>query len=421
MDKGLTTNNITKIKLVLLTALVGGFWGIFNGLLVSPIKLVFIVISFLYFLQFKLRKGLWTNMWQDKFITLFLICMFANFLACWLNRGQTIIQSLQTDEVKNMLMILFFYPLSKIKCNVKLIEKSIITLYFLFLICYFLQFFIFYPVPVFQMIGVNTESIVGFDSEHRFRLVSQMIGFIGYFYLLNNILVYKKCPKYYYLGVFLGFLFIFLLGFRGEVIATLIASLYMIIRVKGAGFKMIGGTIGFAIMIVLLIQIPAVQKQISNMMERQEEGQTFQNDDYIRNIQLYYFLNEHAINTSDFILGSGIPSYTSKYGKSWYRESTQKGSFGQNMTVGMYGWVDWGVVGLSWMIGIPMGLLLYSFIIFIILKKYEKNYLYISSLYLFFLLTSITTIEFYREGAYIYHAFILYLTSLLDYSKVVEQ
>ena len=177
---------------------------------------------------------------------------------------------------------------------------------------------------------------------------------------------------------------------------------------------MIGGVIVLAFAIIIAIQIPAVQKQIDNMMLRQTEGQTFQNEDYVRNIQLFYFINEHPINPLDYFFGSGIPSYSSKYGKDWYNVSTEIGSYGQRMTVGMYGWVDWGIIGLSWMTGVPMGILLYGFILFMIFRKYGKRNLYISALYLFLLLTSITTIEFYRQGAYVYHAFILYLTTLLD-------
>ena len=407
------------VKLIILTAFVGGFWGVFNGFFAMPIIVKpLILLFFIYFVIYKSDHGFITKRWQDNFITIFFVCVLTNFISCWINRKQSILESIQTEEIQNMFLIFFFYILLKFRSNVSDIEKSIVVLYTIFISCFFLQYFIFYPIPVFRMIGINSETL--FDShgnENRFRLLSQMIGFIGYFFSLNKILTESNKPIYYYCGVIMGLVFIILLGFRGEAVAVVIASLYMIYRVKGIKTKMVGEIVLFVIVAFLVIQIPFVHKQIDNMLVRQMGGQTYTNEYYIRNVQLYYFLNEHSINPFDFFFGSGMPSWTSEYGKKWYNLSTTIGSYGQNMTVGMYGWVDWGIIGLSWMMGIPLGLLLYGFMLYMIFKNYGKRYMYISSLYLFLLLTSFTTIEFYRQGAYIYHALILYLTLHLDIKK----
>lgn len=400
--------------IVFLTALVGGFWGVMDGFFVFPMVNICAVVLGLLFIFHKQKYGLWTRMWQDNFITLFMVCLLSNFIACWINRGQSILQSIYNVEVKNMLLIFFFYLLLKLKNDIIVVEKSIVVLYFIFIACFFFQYFIFYPEPVFRMIGVNIESILDRDTEHRFRLASQAIGFLGYFFLLNRVLTEKAPPKWYYVGVVLGFLFVVLLGFRSETIAIIVSSIYMVFRVRGFRLEMLTYAISFGIILIVLCQIPQVQKQVNNMIERQMGGQNYQNSDYVRNTQLYYFLYEHSVNTSDYFFGSGLPSPKSRYGKKWADQTTETGSYNQQMTISMYGWVDWGVVGLSWMAGMPLGILLYWFMFFMVLRNYGKRNLYISSLYLFLLFTSVTTIEFYRQGAYIYHAIILYITTILD-------
>lgn len=411
-------NYIRKLVAVIIFA--GGFWGVFNGILVRPITNVCFILLIIIFLNYRMKCGFKPRCWQDKFIMLFLLCLFTNFIACWANRGQNIIYSLLPGEIKNIFLLLLFYYLSGIKCRSIDAEKVLKILFFTFIACFFVQYVFFYPYPFFQILGVNEEFVSEGAGEHRFRMVSQLIGFIGYFFFLNRILTDRHVPRIYYLGCLLGLLFIILLGFRSVVVAVIISSLYMIVRVKGLRIKFIGSLIRMFLLFILVIQIPIVREQIDNMTKRQTEGQSFDNEDYVRIQQLNYFLYDHAISPSDFFWGSGIPSPKSSYGDKWTKESTEMGSHGQLMTIGKYGWVDWGVVGLSWMIGIPLGILLYAFMIYMVIKNYGKRNLYISSLYLFLIITSITTIEFYRQGAYVYHAFLLYITTLLERESFIN-
>lgn len=414
-------NNISKINYssrksliisILSIAIVSGFWGVLYGAFINPIiTKVYIILFFILFVLYKIKNGLITNKWQDVFITLFVFCLLMNFISCWINRNQSIFYSIRSVEVCDMLCLLFFYFLIKIKNSIYNVEKCIAVLYIIFIVCFFLQYFIFFPEPFFRMIGVDSEEVESAYTEHRFRLISQMIGFVGYFFFLNKILIERYKPFYYYISAFLGLLFIILLGFRVEVVAAVISSLYMVYRVKGFNLKRIIALVAF---FLIIFQIPAVQRQFDNMMSRQSEGQTFSNKDYVRNLQLYYYLNNHAINASDYFFGSGMPHPESDYGRKWSVSTTELEYDGRIFELGMFKWVDWGVVGLSWMMGVPLGVLLYVFMFYMIFKKYPPKYLYISSLYLFFLITSVTTVEFYRQGAFIYHALMLYLTALLD-------
>ena len=294
-------DNMIQLKIVLLTAFVGGFWGILNGAFAITIVIKTLVLIFLaLFILYKITNGVFTNRWQDNFITLFVLCLLINFIACWINRGQNIWDSLQSDEVCNMLFLLFFYLLIKIKSNVNNIERCIVVLYTIFITCYFMQYFLFYPNPIFRMIGINTDWVNYSFSEHRFRMMSQMIGFIGYFFFLNKVLTERYKPFYYYWGILSGLIFVILLGFRMGVVAVVISSLYLMFRIKGVNMRQIGRIIAFAIFVLVVVQIPAVQEQIGNMVTRQSEGQVFNNKEYVRNEQLYYFINVHAINRYDF-------------------------------------------------------------------------------------------------------------------------
>ena len=417
-------NNSIRIKsnihgksnaLIILIASLGGFWGIFNGLFVNLIINICIIIFPVLFIQYKSKSGKLFTSWQDTFITLFVLCLMLNFVVCRINRGQSFLDSFLVTEVKNMFLLLFFYLLIKIKCSIYELERCIVILYFIFIVCFFLQYIVFFPNPVFQMIGVNSDELNSVDTQHRFRMIAQTIGFFGYFFLLNRVLVEKKSPVMYYLGIILGFVFVVLLGFRGELLAIMVCTLYITIRIKGFSLRLLKYAAVFFFAVLFSTQIPIVQKQVDNMFERHSVGETFSNKDYVRYAQFDYFMNEHPINFSERIFGSGIPGYTSDYGKTWNKKTSLLTDVkGKTKLIPVYGWYDWGIVGLSWMVGIPIGVVLYVFIFYMIFKRYGKKYLFISTTYLFFLLTSITTIEFYRSGAYFYHAFILFFTTRLD-------
>ena len=76
-------------------------------------------------------------------------------------------------------------------------------------------------------------------------------------------------------------------GFRTQLaaIVLLLAVMTSLIK-KTSTAKYI---IIFAILAVILYQIPLVQNSLGNMMERQAEGASFNNKDYIRLVQFDYF------------------------------------------------------------------------------------------------------------------------------------
>ena len=135
-----------------------------------------------------------------------------------------------------------------------------------------------------------------------------------------------------------------------------------------------------------------VQNSINNMMKRQEAGATFANEDYIRVIQFNYFTKEHFKSPVEYVFGSGIPNPRTKYGQPFYTVDPALGPYN--------GWHDWGIVGLSWMIGIPAVLALLFPVLRIIRKKCDDKILFLKFFYIFLLLSSFTTVEFYRVGSF---------------------
>mgnify|MGYP000067935445 FL=1 len=160
----------------------------------------------------------------------------------------------------------------------------------------------------------------------------------------------------------------------------------------------------FLIVIGVLYQTSVVQNSINNMMKRQEAGDTFANEDYIRVIQFNYFTKEHFKSPVEYILGSGIPNPRTKYGQPFYTVDPTLGPYN--------GWQDWGIVGLSWMIGIPAVLALLFPVFRIIRRKCDDKILFLKFFYIFLLLSSFTTIEFYRVGSFFFHGLLFYLYEL---------
>ena len=176
----------------------------------------------------------------------------------------------------------------------------------------------------------------------------------------------------------------------------------MLFKLKGGGKKIFLTLILGSIGMFGLIQIPMVSDKMDYVFSRfQSKDETLSNKDYIRLAQFRYFTKERPKNTFEYILGSGMPYGDSKYSK----------NFEANRLNGMQ-YVDWGLLGLSWMLGIlpVLAMILYS--LKVIRLKVDKRYIYIGVWYLYLLSTSLFEIEFYRYGNFLVQAIALYLVEL---------
>ena len=196
------------------------------------------------------------------------------------------------------------------------------------------------------------------------------------------------------------------MGFRTLTILTLLGCLALIVASSASVKKSLGWVILTGIFLGTSTQIPIVQDKIQEMQERQETGDTFQNQDYIRYIE-YDFYNNMFSNIDDKLLGGGPIVYDNK---------TQ---YSKNMKTAeddFIFWADLGLVGLSFIIGIPAIIALLVIMISLINKCKSLELQSIR----FTIITAtigslITTMELYREGNLIIIGMFLYTEYI--YSK----
>ena len=339
------------------------------------------------------------NIWWIKIPYYLLLCLILNFVFCWINRGQTIVQSFSNMETLGYFFFLLFAYFFRSNMSLHDCENLIKRLFVFFIIVYLLKFFVF-----FDSTFINPAYLDPW--EHRIRLNGQMIGFISYFYYLNRILI-GRGKKYENIIFFiLSYIFIFTLGFRTTLFSVILSSIVMAFRLKIDMRKFLFIFIGFSLLFVIVANTDYGNNVISNMTERMIQDKSRGENTY-RALELNYFLKSHFISISDYIFGSGNPVLSSAYGKHMDNLSEYSSSGEVLFTTAQ--WRDWGIIGFSWIFGLPAALVIYIYIFVMLLIKTKKRYAFIASTYLFFLLNSVTTMEMYRHGSFAFHAFMLYM------------
>ena len=400
LNRQVSMSNKVLISIVFIF-FIDRIYGLFkmSGVIQNTI-IVSLLVLFLYFLQGRKEKKIYKQ--ENRFFIVFLFAICLNLLFSYINRGQTLIQVMHSHEFREFFLLLSFYVFCIIKPSIKEVERIIKIAYVFFLFCFFLEYFIFYPKPIFKLLALTVN-------EHRFRMVGQLIGFIGYFYYLNIILISKKTIWHDYILMFGGGLFVILLGFRLHIFALFVVSLLMIYKVKGFNIRSFGLLVVIGIVSLIFSFSEIGSYVISNIINRQK-SETFGNEDYVRLQQFYYFSKVHFISVTDYIFGSGIPAGGSNYEKQMLSLVVydSRGEFVRTIAQ----WRDWGLLGLSWMMGLPLMCVLYYYIWSAITKVKNKRFYYISAFYFALLLTSLANIEFYREGAFVFHGLMFYLIHL---------
>jgi hypothetical protein len=276
-------------------------------------------------------------------------------------------------------------------------EKLILILAYSFCICYLVQYIV-YPTIIFS--GARVMEDVSAQGL-RMRLTGQGLSSLGYFYALTNVLNKDKKDKITYIILMaLCFGVIFLMGFRTMLAFIVILTFAGIIKVNGFNWKLVRYAMAIAIVVNLSLQTKVVSNVLDQMAERQE-NENLDNEDYIRITQMVYFTQMHFNSVGEYIIGSGVPSMgvdSSTYGKKM--EKLQ--SDGIN-------WVDWGLLSLSWIIGIPAVLMMIFYSFKVILLKLPIDYFYLKIWFIYLIASSFTTMEFYRPGNFIVQAMALYI------------
>lgn len=165
---------------------------------------------------------------------------------------------------------------------------------------------------------------------------------------------------------------------------------------------------------VILLQIPAVSDRVDYIIEKQNEGsQSFANDDYIRWVTLNYYINEYPQGILDRILGFG----------SFYTDSSLGDHQIELHDQGIH-WVDWGLVGLTWIIG-PFTVLAMIWLNIVCCKLVtNKKYLYISIWFMYLIVISlVTSQDYFLHGSFVIQSIALYIgyRAYLENNQILYQ
>lgn len=347
-------------------------------------------VALLFFLWFKGHKYYSIYKRSFNFIFIGLVC---STLSCWFYREQTPLESFQ--GLFYYYGILFYFFLKWKKFGIVDVERALFVLVVAFDILYIVQFHLIdYGINFLNIQDwmLNDHAVEG----NRLRVMSSGLYNLGIFF---GLVKYNQTKNnVYMILILLGFYVMLLSGFRQLLASSALTLVFYAYKIK---IKInVKQLIIFAILCIGLFYIynlPEVQAKIDGMILRNENGANLANDDYVRILQLNFYLNDFFHDPIEWFFGGGLPYYKSAYGK-WAEMNYQV--------------VDWGLLGQSWALGIltVSGFLMFS--IKAIRLKVSNEYMYVSLWYIFLLLSSITNYEFMRAGNFLVHAIALYIVEL---------
>lgn len=339
------------------------------------------------------KKGFSVKTPFNKPIRWMFIGILLSFIPACLYREQAMMETFKASA--EYFYLLLFFTFAGFSPSLSKSESALEKLAILFSILYILQFVLLQRGI--NIIGVSDDAI---DSglEARFRMSASGLSSLGLLYAANKFILTKNI-RYIFIGI-LCCVPIILMAFRTMIFFSAVAVVLTILIINKTNFlKSAGYLILISILCILVLQIPVIAEKVDYMVERQLEGtDTFQNVDYIRWIALDYYYNEYPQHMLERFLGSGQPFVGTKF-------HDEQLSLWQ---VGIF-YMDWGLLGLSWLIG-PISVLAmiwYSLKTWFV--KIGIQYVYLRIWFLFLVLSSITTTEFSRPGNFAVQALALYL------------
>lgn len=362
------------------------FFGLLGFRFLGNLKWLYYVVLILSVIRGKHSK----NLLFHRLLLGLLLCLVINGVNSLVQNEETFFSYLD-GESSIIIPIFFYYVFMGTHLKIDSLEFILTTLCFLFCGAYIIQYIVF-PKVLFQ--GALAD---GLNIELRFRLTGQCLGAISFLMGINKLFV-KLSNKYLYLSIG-GLLVTLMVGFRSQMAALALVTLVMFIRVKGIKITaylkyIVLGTL----FVAAFAQIPVVKSKIQEMVDRNESA-NFDNQDYIRIVTYDYYTSEMNKRPHSFITGLGLPGSHSKYQIKIDSLKHKNGIV----------WADWGLVGLSWMLGYPGTLVIIIICIYTMFVKVPKPYYYISFSFLFLLLGSIMTREIFRVGAFFIQAYLLML------------
>lgn len=326
------------------------------------------------------------------YILIYVLFVYVSALSSHYFNGQPVIGTFVESYPYLGLMSCFIYPAINVE-NVKIIEKHLVCLACAFCACYMFQYAVF---PNIIFLGASTTGLFE-EGSVRIRLAGSSLSFFLYLWGLNNFLERRKM-SFFYVAIF-ALLVPFMMGFRSLLFLTALFTVFLIIKKEGFSFRNLLYSSVICLVGYALSFLPFIRDKIDSMIQRQSTGQSFSNSDYIRFIEYDYYMDYVFANPWERFLGGGTPIWGSRY----YMEIMA--AFDQLLY-----WNDWGLIGLSWIIGVVPVVLLMIMVIRACLKHLDEHYFYLKLLLLLLLCGSIaTSMEIFRNGNLIIVGIVLFL------------
>lgn len=330
-------------------------------------------------------------------ILLFVIGIFANVLAAYINLGQSPLKTILSFEY--YYFILLYFLLHYFKFDRKFLENIIIVFAIIYSLIYILQAEV-YPFYILK------SNVVRFDKgEFQFAILGHGFLMLAYFLLLNKYLLNRKLIN---ILIAIGFFVVLLMSnYRTLIGGGVLLTVFMLIKIVKFNAK------DFAILFFVILLFVGLS-QFSGVTHVFDESITYtkqnlaEGKNYVRMVQMDFFFKKYPANLSYFILGGGKPS-----GENLYHFNPEIIRMNYNII-----WVDIGLLGFYMVIGgiALSGLLWYT--IKAIFIKLPKDKLYLNFYFLYLLIVSFTNEEIYRDGIFAVHAIGLYLIDLAANEKL---
>lgn len=328
-----------------------------------------------------------------------LFFIFINVLGVFILRNQSIISSLRSTDLLNILSIYSIFIWHKFGLSENVAKRVLINLMWIFLGCYIIQWVIF-PYRLFYVEGDGALDSFLSSGGIRFRLQAQGIAFLSFFYSIYKIIKHGEWKDY--LLMILSVVVIIMFEFRSQlIILPFIFILQLVYYFKYRRKKVFWSFLSIIVIGMILMQSDIVTRKIEALQSR-NETQNFSNDDYIRFFTYDYYTKEVPLNFYEKIFGTGLEGIDGQYTKNTLMAKEMG-----------YIWADWGLIGLSWRLGIPgiVCLIWYSLLAYKISRK-DPNIHYIGLWFLFLIIVGTFNREFYRFGIFAIQALALYIIDI---------
>lgn len=258
----------------------------------------------------------------------------------------------------------------------------IIFIAVVYVILYIVQWIVYPFCIVSSAANWNVES-----ETYRLRIPGSICTFILFYYGINKVLQGDKTRGLIYSCM--GFIPIIVMGFRTLTAITVISAFIMIATVTKKVKKTLMYFIFFCGVAYVASTVPIISDKIQEMQERQEYESDAGKENNIRLIAFYYLSEQYFVKPGEKIFGAGVPTLATEYTKNL------------NSLVEDYAiyWNDIGLVGLSFLIGIPTVLILC--LIYLLCawrcKSSDIQFVRFTALTMVFG-SAMTTMELYRAG-----------------------